>query len=633
MIQPSRRVQLFGLCLAFAHVLHAAPIPNYPTPLTVSTGLPSPSTAAPAATSSIVASDASPQQLWPSPLTLTDPSPTASNKPTSTEMTASPATATSTVTSIDTEMVTVTATETAAPVTVTQTLLETSTFVDQVTVTASPPTAASSAVSPPSSVFDALPEASSVSTAPSSASQTPSTSASSSVSTPTSTSTSTWTVPTDFDNDLSKALGSERWSWGQSNAEIVNSIPATAWAAAATPTSTAGAKNQAASFPTVDLSNGPAMQVLFPKGSINPANKNAPTGGVGLYMSPLDLSKATNVTLEYSVFFPSDFDFVKGGKLPGLYGGHKGCSGGQESEDCFSTRLMFRTGGKGELYLYVPKNVQPEALCNTPPLSYCDSKYGLSIGRGSWTFERGAWSNIRQEIRLNTPGVADGGFRIFVNDKLVLSSDAVLFRADLAPETTATASSPFSSLPTAPPKPSATTPADPSAEASAPSSTATEDDGLLGGLLGGGLLGGLGDELGHIIKRQRPTDSADRGIASSVPTVTKVLTATPTTTVWRTSTVSIAAPTSSSDTFSPLSPLGEAGLVPQVANALPLLDNGILGGGGSVLAPKKKPQPESDNAVFDGIMFNTFFGGNSESYASPKDQYIWFNRIGLTVNA
>lgn len=45
------------------------------------------------------------------------------------------------------------------------------------------------------------------------------------------------------------------------------------------------------------------------------------------------------------MFFPADFDFVKGGKLPGMYGGHKGCSGGQDSEDCFSTRLMVSSPG------------------------------------------------------------------------------------------------------------------------------------------------------------------------------------------------------------------------------------------------------------------------------------------------
>ena len=72
------------------------------------------------------------------------------------------------------------------------------------------------------------------------------------------------------------------------------------------------------------------------------------------YAKPLDISKANNVTLDYKVFFPDDFDWVKGGKLPGLYGGHTRCSGGNPALDCFSTRLMWRAGGAGELYLVRP---------------------------------------------------------------------------------------------------------------------------------------------------------------------------------------------------------------------------------------------------------------------------------------
>ena len=114
-------------------------------------------------------------------------------------------------------------------------------------------------------------------------------------------------------------------------------------------------------------------------------------------------------------------DHSKGGKLPGLYGGHGGCSGGAESEDCLSTRLMFRTDGQGELYLYVPKgddsdegaDAQSPELCNTPPASYCDSKYGYSIGRGAWSFFRGRWSDVKQDVWLNTPGMRDGGFNVW----------------------------------------------------------------------------------------------------------------------------------------------------------------------------------------------------------------------------
>lgn len=105
----------------------------------------------------------------------------------------------------------------------------------------------------------------------------------------------------------------------------------------------------------------------FPIGSVNPSN--LPVGGTGFYGLPrqycfrlsfsdvlligrkltVDLSRANNVSLGYSVFFPVDFDFVKGGKLPGLYGGTRGCSGGNPAVDCWSTRLMWRSDGKGEV--------------------------------------------------------------------------------------------------------------------------------------------------------------------------------------------------------------------------------------------------------------------------------------------
>ncbi|KAG2020986.1 alginate lyase [Coprinopsis cinerea AmutBmut pab1-1] len=148
-----------------------------------------------------------------------------------------------------------------------------------------------------------------------------------------------------------------------------------------------------------------SLQVLYPKGSINPAQK--PQGGAEFYASPIDLSAAfssssplssssyspgrgssssnrnPNVTLRYSVYFPLNFDWVLAGKLPGLYGGHTGCSGGNAALDCFSTRLMWRQGGVGELYLYASKTKQPPSLCSDPQ-SVCDAAYGFSVGRGSF---------------------------------------------------------------------------------------------------------------------------------------------------------------------------------------------------------------------------------------------------------
>ena len=165
-----------------------------------------------------------------------------------------------------------------------------------------------------------------------------------------------------------------------------------------------------------------ALQVLYPANSSNPSS--SPVGGGDFYAQPYDMSSASNMTLEYSVFFPVGFDFVKGGKLPGLYGGKEGCSGGDAATDCWSSRMMWRKGGKGEIYLvsmllggwfglsshsrlkllclidtwqYVPKDKQTPRLCSTPPQSVCDSTYGLSIGRGAFTFKTGGWTTIRQD--------------------------------------------------------------------------------------------------------------------------------------------------------------------------------------------------------------------------------------------
>ncbi|THG98651.1 hypothetical protein EW145_g7390, partial [Phellinidium pouzarii] len=177
----------------------------------------------------------------------------------------------------------------------------------------------------------------------------------------------------------------------------------------------------------LDLTNSSsALQLFYPANSINPGN--SPQGGADFYATPLPLGNASNVTLEYSVYFPDDFDWVNGGKLPGLYGGHMTCSGGDDATTCFSTRLMWRAGGAGELYLYAPKDKQTYALCHAPPESVCDAAYGLSVGRGSFKFIPGAWTNVRQSVSLNTPGEQDGGFRLEVNGKLIMDRSDVFYR-------------------------------------------------------------------------------------------------------------------------------------------------------------------------------------------------------------
>lgn len=139
----------------------------------------------------------------------------------------------------------------------------------------------------------------------------------------------------------------QKYAGGETNIQIVTGIPA-----AASTAEPNGPQNTGTPYPGMTYWNNAtdnAMQLLFPKGSVNPGNN--PQGGSDFYATPIPLDDAINVTMEYSVFMDANMNFVKGGKLPGLYGGHEGCSGGNVADTCFSTRLMWRPEGAGELYL------------------------------------------------------------------------------------------------------------------------------------------------------------------------------------------------------------------------------------------------------------------------------------------
>ncbi len=161
------------------------------------------------------------------------------------------------------------------------------------------------------------------------------------------------------------------------------------------------------------------LRVHYPARSASPSvsrKNNVPLGGSQFYAS-LGIAPQERLRLSYSVRFPGNFNFVKGGKLPGLYGGI-GNSGGTipNGRDGFSCRLMWRKNGAGEIYAYLPSS----------------KEYGTSLGRGNWRFKPGQWQRIEQELWLNQPGQADGRARVWVDGKLVLDQKDLIFRT--APE-------------------------------------------------------------------------------------------------------------------------------------------------------------------------------------------------------
>ena len=107
------------------------------------------------------------------------------------------------------------------------------------------------------------------------------------------------------------------------------------------------------------LTKDPVLQINYPQGSYrSPGSVNGSFGGAQFYADPL--SPKQRGLLEYSVYFPKDFPFHLGGKLPGLYGSNPGsvnfteCSGGSPADgtNCWSVRLMWRARGAGEVRVF-----------------------------------------------------------------------------------------------------------------------------------------------------------------------------------------------------------------------------------------------------------------------------------------
>ncbi|KAG9221131.1 hypothetical protein CCMSSC00406_0005430 [Pleurotus cornucopiae] len=172
---------------------------------------------------------------------------------------------------------------------------------------------------------------------------------------------------------------------------------------------------------------GPVLQATYPAGSFSHES-----GGAQFY----NLWNNTNgnpfqsMIVSYELAFPQDFDWVKGGKLPGLRGGlnSTGCSGGNEPDgrDCLSARLMWRRNGNGEAYLYIPK---PNGLCDERSIS-CNDDFGISVSRGSFVLTPAQWYRITMLVQVNNPPhIANGNLRIYFNDEEVIRQQDLQFRA------------------------------------------------------------------------------------------------------------------------------------------------------------------------------------------------------------
>lgn len=155
-----------------------------------------------------------------------------------------------------------------------------------------------------------------------------------------------------------------------------------------------------------DALSGKSLRVRYPKGGYDLAGS-----GVGWAKS---LSSHDELYCSYAIRFSDDFEFVKGGKLPGLAGG-AGNTGGDKptGSDGWSARMMWRSGGALVQYVYHPD--QPTI-------------YGEDFPWAAAAVTPGVWYRVETRVVMNTPGKRNGIIQSWLNGEQVLDIRNIRFR-------------------------------------------------------------------------------------------------------------------------------------------------------------------------------------------------------------
>ena len=171
--------------------------------------------------------------------------------------------------------------------------------------------------------------------------------------------------------------------------------------------------------PDKSPSHRKVMKVTFPAGAFG---SNGATAFLSDVQFGMELPETYDeLYLSYDIKFADDFDFVLGGKLPGLCGANsdnaltEGCNTGggiPSGFDGWSARSMWRADGELENYMYHAGQQN----------FYADSLL--------WNVraQRGSWHRIQHRVVLNTVGASDGIIEAWLDGQRVLSNNRMEYR-------------------------------------------------------------------------------------------------------------------------------------------------------------------------------------------------------------
>jgi len=147
-----------------------------------------------------------------------------------------------------------------------------------------------------------------------------------------------------------------------------------------------------------------------------PANEFGPT--LAGFNWSANIEPKDEYTISYEVKFADGFDFVKGGKLPGLCGGHGRARIRPQADDKLSARIMWRKDGRVVSYVYHPDQKE----------DYGDDFQWNSTKIEPLHFKPNKWEKVRFTVKLNSPRQYDGSIIGYFNNIEALKKTDFRFR-------------------------------------------------------------------------------------------------------------------------------------------------------------------------------------------------------------
>ena len=164
----------------------------------------------------------------------------------------------------------------------------------------------------------------------------------------------------------------------------------------------------------VRVDGGPSPYAL----SVAVGGQVATDTGASFFWAPAGMTKATAACLSYDVFVPAKFDFARGGRLPGLFGG---IFSGNLSTSQNAIGMHLTWDERGQIGLGgISASGNGGAAASAMRLHY----------QSELEMPRGRWVRFEQEVAMNTPGAENGLLRLWIDGQLKLQDTAVVWRPD-----------------------------------------------------------------------------------------------------------------------------------------------------------------------------------------------------------